>query len=200
MASTTIIQGIGLQEVLREGLQEAMSRRRIDATELATWYLVHLLHAFHVSSGSERAGGEDLLARPLAVLFWEATSSGLATRAKRFRQLGDTALVLAGLYADRLRRSLVDVPYCIAMGASAYSQLASGREAPDPSAPLFAELSSKFEPFAEAISSVAPWNRAVTNAELVRIYERWRATGDEHLQEVLEEGGIVVADADEASS
>jgi len=41
---------------------------------------------------------------------------------------------------------------------------------------------------------VAPWNRAISNTDLLRIYERWLSTGDQKLQNFLEEQGISTGD------
>jgi len=39
------------------------------------------------------------------------------------QRLGDTALFIAGVFADSLNRKLVDVDYYVAMGGTAYAQV-----------------------------------------------------------------------------
>lgn len=190
MNDKNIIQGVGLIEILREQLQNAFLRQEIATTELAEFYLVSLLHQFHESEESFGHKGPDVAEKPLAVLFMEASSGDVTTKIRCLKKLGDTALVIAGFYADRIRRSLMGLSYYTSMGGAAYGHLAHLHADELLIAKLYSELSSKFTAFAEAISIVAPWNRATSNSDLVNIYERWLATGDDKLEELLKEGGI----------
>lgn len=190
MANPTIIHGVGLKEILREKVQDALLRQHVSASEFVEFYLVNLLADFHDAERPLRDDGTDLLTMPLAILLLEADDGDLATRIRRFRKLGDIALVISSFYTDRLRRALVGLSYYIAMGGSAYARLVTLSEGQQMFAELYRELSSKFAALAGALSIVAPWNRACCNADLVRIYERWLATGDERLEALLTEGGI----------
>lgn len=190
MNRPSIIHGVGLKEVLREKVQDAFLRQELTASEFAEFYLVNLLSDFHEVERRFNEYGEDILERPLALLFLKADAGDPAMRIRQFRRLGDTALVIAGFYADRVRRALVGLSYYISMGGSAYGRLAELHEGEQMFAQLYGELSSRFAAFADVLSIVAPWNRASSNSDLVRIYERWLTTGDEKLEALLEEGGI----------
>lgn len=190
MANPTIIHGVGLKEILREKVQDALLRQNVSTSELVEFYLVNLLSDFHEAERALNGGETDALARPLALLMLEADASDAPTRIRQLRRLGDTALIIAGFYADRVRKALVGLSYYIAMGGSAYGRLSELHERERMFAELYLELSSHFAAFAGALSLVAPWNRASSNSDLVRIYERWLATGDAKLRALLEEGGI----------
>lgn len=194
MKRDSIIEGTRLNEVLREEVRLALCEREVATTEMAEFYLVNLLGAIH-SMKARAEGGGGIFERPLAVLLMEAMSGDLKTRICRLRQIGDNAMVIVGLFADRIKRSLMDVPYFVAMGGGAYGSLADILGAEQTFAELYSELSLKFNDFAGALSLVAPWNRAASDADLLRIYERWLSTGDRKLQEVLEESGIATVGA-----
>ena len=193
MGAHRIIQGVGLQEVLREELRAALLRQAIAAAEMTEFYLVNLLSQYHETGGVYRPEAGDPLARPLALLLLEASEGSGQQRIAALRRLGDTALVIAGLYADRVRKTIVDISYYIGMGGSAYGELAELHGGERIFSELYRELSKKFEDFAEVISIVAPWNHAASDGDLVRIYERWLETGDEKLEALLREGGIPTA-------
>ena len=59
------------------------------------------------------------------------------------QRLGDVALFLSGVFAESFSRRLVDVDYCIGMGASAYNYL-SNHNNHARNAAVFRELAMKF--------------------------------------------------------
>ena len=189
MHTESIIVSEGLKEVLREKLKDALVRRAVAAEDMTEFYLVNLLSQYHESQESFCPEGEDILSKPLALRFIEDTDGDMVTRRKGLRRLGDTALLIAGFYAERVRRGIVDISYYVGMGEAAYARLSSLQDEPV-FASLYRELASKFSEFAEALSNLAPWNTASSDRDLVKIYERWIETGDENLKDLLEECGI----------
>lgn len=192
----TIIHGSKLKEVLREDLKNALSRQSIDTPEIAEFYLFNLLQQFHNAEGTFLNRGSYALERPLAILLLEAVTGDLAKQMRCLRQVGDTALMIAGFFADHLHRSLMKPSYYVSVGKSAYGNLAQIHEAEGTFFDLYMELATKFAQFADAISMIAPWNIAQSDADLVRIYERWVITGDETLKELLEAEGLIRPDKD----
>lgn len=195
MDNRSIILGVGLKEVLRERIQEALLKNAVAAAELTEFYLVNLLVQYHDSQGALCRDGEDLLSKPLALRMVEDAGEDQVSRRRMLRGLGDTALVIAGFYAERVRKTIVDISYYVGVGAAAYGKLAANYGDEPVFAALYRELASKFGDFAEVLSIMAPWNQAATDAGLLKIYERWLATGDENLQQLLEKGGIQTAEA-----
>lgn len=190
MKKDTIIHGSRLQEVIKEQVEEALIQQEVSTSELAEFYLVNLIHDYHSTSQIVRREGEDALERPLALLLVEAVSGDTPTRVRLFKRIGDHALVIAGFFAESIRKTLVDASYYAAMGGAAYKNLAVTLCAHKTFSDLYTELSDKFSEFADALSIVAPWNRPESDIGLIRIYERWLATGDDKLRVILNEKGI----------
>lgn len=192
MSRGIIIDGAALQEVLREHLQTALAKEDVSASEHAEFYLVNLLNNFHTMESRIEREGADSLEKPLALLLMDAMSGDQSTKIRCLKQLGDTALVLSGFFADRIRRTVLDVPYYVSMGGQAYISLASAYSGHKVFVELFTEMSAKFSDFVDVLAHVAPWNSAASNSDIVRIYERWLETGDEKLKDLLENQGIAV--------
>ncbi|HPQ80360.1 MAG TPA: hypothetical protein PLZ86_01375 [bacterium] len=190
MKKRAIIVGEEIKDVLREQIHEALVGHAVAAAEMTQFYLVNLLIEFHESQGRLCDDGEDLLSKPLAVRMLEGGNEDHIGRRKLLRSLGDTALVIAGFYAERVRRSIVDISYYAGVGAAAYGKLAAHYADEPVFSSLYRELSSKFSEFAEVLSIMAPWNRAASDGDILKIYERWLETGDENLQQLLLKDGI----------
>lgn len=194
-----IIHGAKLKEVLREDLKNALSRQSIDTLEIAEFYLFNLLQQFHNAEGTLMNNGTYALERPLAILLLEAVTGDYANQMRCLRQVGDTALMVAGFFVDHLHGGLMKPSYYVSVGQSAYGNLAQIHETKGAFFDLYMELATKFAQFAEAISLIAPWNIAQSDADLVRIYERWVITGNEALKDLLEKKGLIKDDEDERS-
>ncbi|MBI4126163.1 MAG: hypothetical protein HY465_01585 [Deltaproteobacteria bacterium] len=182
MPKTTIIQGAELTEYFRGKVQAALANQSLIISELTEFYLVNLLQEFR------RA--KEFLEQPMALLLLEAMNGDTATRTRCLKQLGDSALYLSGYFSDSLRNKLVDQNYYIAMGGSAYGSLAAMFAPEKTFAEIFGELAEKFSPLVTILAEVAPWNQGSDDVNLLKMYERWLATGDERLRELLERKGI----------
>lgn len=191
MTQNTIIQGLGLEEVIREEIVGALKNERVNASEFAEFYLVNLLSDFHKHERSFEAA-EDAFEKPLATLFMEALNTDPSTRLLRLRRLGDTILVVSGLFTDRVQKTLVKLPYYVSIGGAAYARLANMLDSEREFFDLYMELSRKFAAFVRVIATVAPWNRtAPLNSDIIRAYERWLSSGDSKLESLLEKEGIL---------
>jgi len=190
-----IIHGAKLTEILRDKVQEAIEKQRIETIDLVEFYIVNLLQEFHSAEGI-MAFGEDAIEKPLSILLMEAMSGSLTKQLKCLKHIGDKSLVVAGFFGDNIHRGLMDPSYYISIGGSAYGALANLHEDGGAFFELYLELSKKFAHFVDVVSSVAPWNNANTDAEIVRIYERWIQTGDDTLKELLERKGIDISSKD----
>jgi hypothetical protein len=83
------------------------------------------------------------------------------------------------------------------MGGRAYAHLSQQeRLAHGPG--VFAELSRRFSQFADLLSEVSDSTLAVGHLTLVKLYERWRATGSRRAAALLARRGL--APAPEAAS
>ena len=171
---------MGLKEVLRERLQDAFAKKALKANEMSEFYLVNLLSDFHFA-----------FEKPLAILMMDASHRDQQTKIKELKCVGDTALVIVGFFAERVQRTIMGLPYYTSMGGLAYRKLSTLLSSEDDLVEVYLDLSNNFKRYAEALSIVAPWNIASSNADLIKIYERWLSTRDGHLRKVLEKEGII---------
>lgn len=173
-------------EYFKELVDAALLRQRMQAGELTAFYVVNLLTTF-IHLGRERPAGLD--DEPLALQLNRALESGGASRRHALRVLGDVSLFVAGFFPDSLNRKLVDVDYYATLGGYAYESLS--RVDGDRFAPVFAELASSFLGFVDVLAEVSERCAITTNADLLRLYEKWLRTGSRRNGQLLVERGIV---------
>lgn len=173
-------------EYFKELVESAVMRQRIDVGELTSFYLVNLLCGFVRVGPGAAASLDD---EPLALRLAQALDRGGVEQRARLRSLGDVALFVSGFFSDSLARKTVDVDYYVSMGEYAYGSLSRSEAAAFAS--VFAELASKFCSFADVLADVSERSALTSNADLLRIYERWLRTGSRRNEQLLVERGIV---------
>lgn len=105
------------------------------------------------------------------------------------RQVGDLSLFISGFFADSLTRSLVDIDYYMALGEFAYGSLA--RQSDETFGGVFDELAGKFGAFVEVLGDISERTALSSNADLLRLYEKWLRTRSRRSGELLAIRGIV---------
>ena len=168
-------------EFFKELVDGAIARQRINAAEVTSYYVVNLLAGF-----LQRPTGHDT---PLALRLAHALERGGVEQRIALREIGDTSLFMSGFFSDSFRRRLVDVDYYIAIGGSAYNALS--RFDADALSPVFGELAEKFAGFVDVLSEVSERTSCSSNADLLRLYERWLKTGSRRSAQLLVEHGMV---------
>ena len=190
--SDRILVGKSAQEWFREMVADALSHRRLAIREVTEFYLVNLLASF---LESERLFLEDedgsVRREPLALVLLRALRADRRARAARLRRLGDTALFVSGFFGDSLARSAVDVDYYIAMGERAYDALRGARELAG-AGELYGELARRFPDFVDLFAEIAELSDLRSNRGLVRLYERFLATGSERVAQLLRDRGVAL--------
>lgn len=154
-------------EFFRGLVQDAMRAQGVTAGGETEFYLVQLLH-HHLRMRAE------LLDRPLALEFLEASSAGGVERFQRLKLVGDTALFVAGLFADCLERSVVQPTYYIELGALAYRRVA-GIGSPRVRE-MFAELAMQFLDLVRVLGEISNRELFASDRDTLRIYRRWLLT------------------------
>jgi hypothetical protein len=193
-----IFFGRSAQEYFRELILDGLSHRRLKIQEVTEYYLVNLLAGFLESEKLfvERPDGTTE-AEPLALILLRALSAGRQERYQELKRLGDTSLFVSGFFGDSLSRSLIDVDYYIAMGERAYDALKDSR-GPNGLADLYGELADRFEQFVDLFAEIAELSNLKSNRGLVRLYERFLATGSERVAELLRARGVTLEAAPRA--
>jgi hypothetical protein len=167
-----------------------MEHQRVSTSQFTESYLVNLLAAF--------ASGERLPARepgydetPLALMYARALSASRFERAVLLRTTADTALFVSGFFTESLPGGAGDVRYYASLGGQAYARLGREHEREDPSGTsVFNELARRFLQFVDVLGEVSEKTRMTTPLSVVRLYERWLATGSTRVAALLVEQGI----------
>lgn len=177
------------EEYFKDLVDSALLRQRLRAAELTEYYLVNLLCRF-VRPSSRIPFAEDS-SEPLALQLRLALESGGQERRERLRTLGDLSLFTSGFFGDSLLGKVVDVEYYVSMGEYAYGSL--GRHDEEAFGEVFSELAGKFVGFMDVLTDVSEQTSLISNADLLRIYDRWVRTGSRREAHRLLERGILPA-------
>jgi hypothetical protein len=171
-------------EFFRDLVETALHRQQLSAREGTSFYLVNLLAGFvHV----DQSAPDD--EEPLGVRFMKALHEAGAKQRDALRQVGDRSLFISGFFADSLTRSLVDVDYYIQLGEHAYGSLA--RQGDGTFGGVFDELAGKFPAFVDVLGEVSERTAMSSNADLLRLYEKWLRTRSRRSGDLLAARGIV---------
>ena len=168
-------------EYFKELVDGALARQGLNAGELTAYYVVNLLAGF-----LQRQTDDEV---PLAIRLANALESGGTRQRVSLREIGDSSLFISGFFSDSLRRKLVDVDYYVTIGGCAYNALS--RADTDALSPVFSELAEKFVAFVDVLSEVSERTSCATNADLLRLYEKWLKTGSRRSGQLLIERGVV---------
>jgi len=169
-------------EFFKDLVDGALAHQRITAGELTSFYVVNLLAGF-----LRRPAEED--DAPLAFRVARALESGGSQQRVSLREIGDLSLFMSGFFSDSLRRKVVDVDYYVSIGGWAYNALS--RFDSDTLSPVYGELAEKFVDFVDVLSEVSERTSCASNADLLRLYERWLKTGSPRSGQLLIERGVV---------
>jgi hypothetical protein len=142
---------------------------------------------------------------PLAIQLAEAMHAAAAVRFERLRQLGDSVLLLGGLYQPHLEHVGLDDRYVAHIGKTAYGAASSllirptstwipekdAATGPD----IMRALASSFQALMHLLRDVADSLLIVaarTSGNLCTLVERWLRTRSTHLGHLLRSQGVVI--------
>ena len=172
-------------EYFRELVSAAMDRQGVAARDITSFYLVNLLAGFIHSDRVPLAGDQEAL----GVRFLRALQDGGSRQHEALREVADLSLFVTGFFADSLNRSLVDIDYYMQVGEYAYGSLA--RTGDRTFGDAFDELAERFPAFVDVLGEVSERTALATNADLLRLYEKWVRTRSRRSGDLLVERGIV---------
>jgi len=172
-------------EYFKELVEGALAHQGLAAQELTAFYVVHLLASF-IERPAQNADADDT---PLAVRLAHALESGGSEQRASLKEIGDISLFVSGFFSDSLNRKLVDVDYYASIGGYAYQALS--RFETEMFSPVFAELADKFAGFVDVLGEVSERTSCTSNADLMRLYEKWVKTGSRRAGQLLVERGVV---------
>jgi hypothetical protein len=164
-----ILRNESPEEYFRELVELAMRNQQIAALDRTSFYLVNLLAGY---VGPDRLVEHDNA--PLGISLVKALQADRVRQRDELRRVGDLSLFTSGFFADSLNRGLVDIDYYISLGAHAYGSLA--RAGDDALRDVFDELSEKFSAFVDVLAEISERSALTSNADVLRLYERWLRT------------------------
>jgi hypothetical protein len=174
----------------RDQLVTAMDRQKVATSVSTESYLVHMLTGF--ARGDRLPGREPGFDEtPLAILYARALQAARFERTVLLRATADTALFVSGFFSESLPGGRGDIRYYASLGGRAYSRLGQEHRPEDPAGgSVFDELAARFLQFVDVLAEIAEKTRLRTADSVIRLYERWAATGSARAAALLAEQGI----------
>lgn len=178
-----------LASFFHERLRVAMDRRHLAFGGAVQIYLVDLLERYAAAEPQSAL-------RPLVEHLSDAAAAASPRdRMRRYRDMGDTALCVLGLFHEHLSARGISRRYVVTMGGHAYRHAGHLASVPGAggieSASVYGELARRFDEIADVLDELrelaAP---ARTPADILRLYERWRRTGSPALADQLRRAGL----------
>ncbi len=194
MRSTRLILSSNLREFFRDEITGAADSLGFDLDDFLEYYVVNLLCDFSRSDQSPTPGEE-----PLAFIYKRAVEAAPAERIGHLKELGDLSLYIAGFFTEFIERSLVDIEYYISMGGSAYanlSDLLGAQPNGDTFAEIYTGLADRFPELVDLLNEVNDRTRETEqDAELLRLYDRWKRTKSQRIERKLTARGLIPVDS-----
>lgn len=187
-----------LQEFFRERIQALRQRRKVEISDLTEVYLVNLLAGFLFANRLHQTEGSQETDEPLALIYARSLqAASIAEQVTLLRLIGDRSLYISGFFADSFNRKIIDIDYYISLGQLAYNEASSvspygrsGRGLPD----IFNELATKFDRLVDLLAEISETSGIHSNADLLRLYEKWLKTKSQRLSDMLRAEGILPVD------
>jgi hypothetical protein len=167
-------------------LGEVLREQCVAADPATEHYLVQLLATYATHPVDET---------PLALKLLAAREAAPPERRKQLREVGDTSLFVSGFWSDSFARRVVDVDYYIGLGGSAYGELARTGTGwtRDPFGDVYSELADKFARFVGVLTALSRcFMPASTPQDVLKLYERYRSTGNGWARRQLAALGVAV--------
>lgn len=158
-------------------------------------YLIDLLEHYMFSSNlfplDEESGRRKR--ETLAEMYLRAQNAPTPVRVDLLKKLGDSSLYISGFFGDSLTRKVVDIDYYVDMGGVAYGSLASSASDSEMSQ-VFGEFASRFAAFVDVLTYISQEARIQSNEDLLKLYDRYMATGSRLAEGQLVEKGLLNSD------
>lgn len=183
------------REFFADKVEDAFKRLKFEPLPLSRRYLIDLLNHYMFSNNLFPKDDETGRAKrqTLAELYLQAQNSPTPVRIDLLKKLGDSSLYISGFFGDSLNRKIVDIDYYVDMGGVAYSALASS-SADEQASQVFGEFSVRFPQFVDVLTFISQESMIQTNGDLLKLYDRYMATGSKLAEEQLLEKGLLNAD------
>ena len=174
------------REFFSQELKSVLEKQHVRTHAASFEYLIDLLLRFVETEQFFHKDEEGKLQHHLLAHLYQ---QGIQGDQETLKRLGDISLFVTGFFPDSLNRKTVDIDYYQQMGGSAYQHL-SQLQLTMTARTLFKELSEKFKNFSEALNELSERSGLQNNSDLLRLYEKWLATGSKRWEKLLAEKGL----------
>ena len=170
-------------EYFKELVDGALARQGIAAGELTAFYVVQLLAGFLQRRVADDAEPLALEARARARERRRPSSAPASSRSATSRSSspGSSPTPFGASWSTSTTTS----------ASAAAPTTRCSRHETDTFSPVFAELADNFVSFVDVLSEVSERSACGSNADLLRLYERWLKTGSRRSGQLLVERGVV---------
>jgi hypothetical protein len=183
------------RDFFADKVEDAFKHLKFEPLPLSRAYLIDLLQHYILSNNLFPKDDETgrVKRQTLAELYLQAQNSPSPVRIDLLKKLGDSSLYISGFFGDSLSRKIVDIDYYVDMGGVAYSALASS-SADENTSQVYGEFSVRFPEFVDVLTFISQESMIQTNGDLLKLYDRYMATGSKLAEEQLMEKGLLNAD------
>ncbi|MFW5875321.1 MAG: hypothetical protein ACOCXM_01160 [Myxococcota bacterium] len=177
-----------LASYFQERLRSVLERRSLRLGGAVQVYLIDLLERYSHTHPQQAM-------RPLVEHLSDALDApNPQDRLRRYRQMGDAALCVCGLFHEHLSARGINRRYVVSMGGHAYRHAAhlaaAGPGAVGHDAGVYGELADRFDPIVSVLDDIRETTASRTPQDVLRLYERWQRTRSPVLAERLREAGV----------
>jgi len=190
-----IVNDVSVALHFKELVEKVKKKQRLNIGDFTEFYIVDLLSRFLLSKNLFESKKDDGYDETLAIQLYKALEEkSLEEKITILKKMGDFALYISGFFSEYLSKKLVDIDYYMMMGEGAYGaagDLSQRNSRKNAVTEIFQELSKKFKKIVDLLSEVSELSSMATDADLLRIYEKWIKTKSPRLKKQLMEKGIV---------
>jgi hypothetical protein len=191
MDQDRLIPQKGVEEFFFHQVRSAINNQNLSTHPHTEFYLVRLLSNFCQSD--RLFPDEESKVTPLAIRYLQSLQLDRLDSVRLLQELGDFTLYTTGFFQESLQRSHMDLSYYFSLGGNAYHRLHSLGERSqmlEVFQETFLDLASRFPAYVEVLSEISENTLARRDTDLLKLYERWLATGSRRLLKKLQEAGI----------
>ena len=190
-----IVKDLDVSEFFREAVAAAIRNQGLQASANVEAYLVGLLLEY--LSAERLVAKEAFFHKPLCELMAESLTAPVAERLRKYKEIGDIALYMAGYFGEAVGRRGLNLDYYIEMGGGAYGAVAAQMRTRTGGAAfdeLYGELSDRFALYVDVFGEVAEHAVGQRSQDVIRLYERWLRTRSAWRTRTLQHAGLFPLD------
>lgn len=189
---------LDMDTFFQEEVLAVAQKQGLKVSPFATQYLARVLAKFANADSYlptvVKATGESQREVPKLALLWlNSITQNPTDQYFQLQFLGDFALFTSGFFGDRIKSSVVDLDYYVAMGGQAYQRAGQLREtiASENALNVFFELSTGFAEFVEVFAEISDQSLLANDQSLLKLYEKWLASRSDRIGRMLNEQGVI---------